>query len=276
MSLNISHKRKKSDTTEQAEGDEENDLADFTEESQRTLFKQKSSFVSSSNISDSKKVKNAKGIISKKKRVDSRKAAELNDFPLPYIAKKVKDVEDSLLAPDIDLNGKPFLDRRGCRIAPKSMQKSNGYGQVHLSAKSVSDSKESIGKQAKIGHLYAYHYDRKLVNPNKEHWSHLCGRGADGCCLRAHGPIEPKEVNYERKNQHCEEPVECGRCAFRFHLNPCNGHTYKGVNYPPCIRGTFLPYSELQVDEKKKVITRMQETVAQLQNEIATLQASLQ
>jgi len=276
MASHYSHKRKESDPTEQSEDDEENDLANFTEESQRTLFEQKSSFGSCSSISDSMKFKNAAGVISKKKRVDKRKAAELNEFPPSYIAKKVKDVEDSLLAPDIDFNGKPFLDRRGCRIAPRSMQKANGYGQVHLSAKSVSDSKKSIGKQAKIGHLYAYHYDGKLVNPNKEHWSHLCGRGADGCSLRAHGPIEPKEVNYERKNQHCEQPVECGRCAFRFHLNPCNGHTYKGVNYPPCIRGTFPPYSELQVDEKKKLILRMQASVAQLQNEITTLQASLQ
>jgi len=224
--------------------------------------------------------------ITKKKR-ESRISAPISDFNKDYLMKRLQNVYNEVTY-DTSEDNKPFNVKKGCWIASWKYRKKPsstdqpGYGQVKLSALRESDN-IGITKQAKIGHVQ-YTVKRKLARaaeedqnvPSGYNWSHLCGRGIEGCVLEEHGPIEPEGVNALRRDNKCWTPCECERCGERYFVNPCEGHLYRGVMYTPCIRGEFRPLTELSISDKKSLLSKMKAAITSIQQDILTLESSIQ
>jgi hypothetical protein len=124
-------------------------------------------------------------------------------------------------------------DDFGCIIA-KTVS-SNGYAKITLS-------KGSKQKRDQW-HVNAYTLmafienrlpsDKDLSIVKHPIASHLCGRGANGCCNLDHIVFgESQKINIDRLNKRCNLIIECTMCKVEQIVNPCQGH---GENALLCI-----------------------------------------
>jgi hypothetical protein len=150
---------------------------------------------------------------------------------------------------DVDQQGRRFVHRKGCYFWVDALN-GEGYGQLRAKYDDIHGKRvETSFKSSHIGLLSI-----ATAIPQGFEASHGCQRSP--CARVADGPhiwVEPREINEMRKP--CNKLDECPNCLRLFLVNPCNGHEFNDVRYPPCIRGTFPDYLAPCDDDKQTRLT---------------------
>jgi len=80
--------------------------------------------------------------------------------------------------------------------------------------------------------------------------SHLCGRGALGCCTLSHLVFgESQEINMDRKAKACNRIMKCSTCKTCSIANPCLGHGPNPLCIPPPIPQVPVQQRLQEIDE---------------------------
>lgn len=120
---------------------------------------------------------------------------------------------------------RPAKDDYGCIIA--STVGTNGYAKITLS--------RGPKQHRDQWHVNAYTLiafiegkmppDEVLQATKHPVASHLCGRGALGCCNLEHIVFgESQKINLDRLRKRCNRVIECSHCGHKQVIDPCTGH----------------------------------------------------
>ena len=110
-------------------------------------------------------------------------------------------------------------DKVGCMIAQS--RKTDGYAQLKLRFNGVEAAPRTYTLEV------LNHGIEMAKQATVKDFSHLCGRGHEGCINPDHIVLEDHKTNLER--QKCFLKAQCPDCDKSFFVFPCN-HT------PPCLR----------------------------------------
>jgi len=138
------------------------------------------------------------------------------EIPIAVLQKRVSDWELTFRAPDVGWNGKPFKIKKGC-LVPAGGKREDGYAQLKIRH----NNKQQWAPRAYEVLLFVNGIEKE----DGQDISHICGRGARGCCNIDHLNVESHAINISRKRTvHCVVKTECPHCHSEFEVFSCAGH----------------------------------------------------